>query len=64
MTMLAVSLSVWAATPSPSPLPTPTSLPEGNGFSTIEQALAVLSILLAVAAAVVGYRIIRGGRGL
>jgi hypothetical protein len=64
MTSVAVSLVVWAATPSPSPVPSPTALPDGNGFSTIEQALAVLSILLAVAAAIVGYRIIRGGRGL
>jgi hypothetical protein len=50
---------IWAPTPSPSPTvaqaPPPDLLQVGG---------AILAIALAVAAAIVGYRIIRGGRGL
>jgi hypothetical protein len=44
--------------PSPSPS---LRAPAADSFQTVG---AVLAIVLAVAAAVLGYRIIRGGRGL
>ena len=49
--------------PGPTPFPTRTVIepPPAGGFET---AGAIVAILLAVAAAIVGYRIIRGGRGL
>ena len=53
-------LLLWAAgmiTPSP----TPTLNPPPN---TLESAGAIIAIAFALAAAIVGYRIIRGGRGL
>ncbi|MFN2389828.1 MAG: hypothetical protein ABR575_09530 [Actinomycetota bacterium] len=45
----------------PSPSPTPL---DGPGGPSIESIGAIVSIVLALAAAVLGYRIIRGGRGL
>lgn len=62
---------VWAATPaettptvlSPHPLPSATTLqaPPADPFQT---AGAIIAIVFALAAAIIGYRIIRGGRGL
>lgn len=54
---------VWllALAQSPSPSPTILRAPPAGGLET---AGAIISILFAVAAAVIGYRIIRGGRGL
>jgi len=46
---------------SPSPTPSPVQAPPADLLQT---AAAVVAILFALAAAVVGYRIIRGGRGL
>jgi hypothetical protein len=47
----------------PTPTPTPTVLapPPADALQTIG---AILAIVFAVAAAIIGYRIIRGGRGL
>ena len=45
------------------PTPSPTVL-RAPPASTLEVAGAVLAIAFALAAAVLGYRIIRGGRGL
>lgn len=50
-----------AATPKPSPSPTILRAPPA---STIEVVGAILAIALALAAGILGYRIIRGGRGL
>ena len=47
--------------PSPSPSPSVIEAPPASGLETIG---AVLAIALALAAAILGYRIIRGGRGL
>ncbi|MEA2461053.1 MAG: hypothetical protein QOH90_1230 [Actinomycetota bacterium] len=52
-----------AASATPTPLPTPTSS-SGSGLNGIETALVILAMLCALLAAIVGYRIIRGGRGL
>ena len=49
------------ATVSPSPSPTTVQSPPAGGFETVA---AILAIALALAAGVLGYRIIRGGRGL
>jgi hypothetical protein len=46
---------------SPSPSPTVIQAPPNSGLET---AGAILAIALALAAGVLGYRIIRGGRGL
>jgi hypothetical protein len=46
---------------SPSPSPTVIQAPPSSG---LESAGAVLAIALALAAGVLGYRIIRGGRGI
>ena len=51
---------LWAAG-AITPTPTPTLNPAPN---TLESAGAIIAILFALAAAVVGYRIISGGRGL
>lgn len=48
-------------TVSPSPSPTVIQAPPASGLET---AGAILAIALALAAAVLGYRIIRGGRGI
>ena len=45
----------------PSPSPTVVQRPPASTFETV---LAVAAIVLALAAAILGYRIIRGGRGL
>ncbi len=47
----------------PTPSPTPTTL-QAPPADPIQIAGAVIAILLALIAAVIGYRIIRGGRGL
>ncbi len=59
MTLLLVFLAA-SPTPSPSPSLDPSVL-EADPITTIA---AVVSIVFALAAAVIGYRIIRGGRGL
>jgi hypothetical protein len=53
------SLGVIAPTPTPSP--TVLHAPAADPFQTIG---ALVAIAFAVAAAIIGYRIIRGGRGL
>jgi hypothetical protein len=50
-----------AQTVSPSPTPTVLRAPPASGLET---AGAIVAIVLALAAGVLGYRIIRGGRGL
>jgi hypothetical protein len=51
-----------AVTPSPSPSPSlDPSVLEADPLTTVA---AVLAIAFAIAAAFIGYRIIRGGRGL
>jgi hypothetical protein len=55
---------IWAAVaPSPTPSPTPLdpSVLETDPLTTIA---AIVAIALALIAGVIGYRIIRGGRGL
>jgi hypothetical protein len=47
--------------PTPSPSPTLVQAPPADVFQTIG---AIVAIVFAIAAAVIGYRIIRGGRGL
>ena len=47
----------------PTPKPTPTVI-QSPPASPIEIAGAVVAIVLALAAAVLGYRIFRGGKGL
>jgi hypothetical protein len=49
---------------SPSPSPSPTRLIVDAPSDPFGQIAAVISIILAIAAAILGYRIIRGGRGL
>ncbi|MQA98730.1 MAG: hypothetical protein GEU78_00310 [Actinobacteria bacterium] len=49
---------------SPSPSPSPLEPIVDPSSDPIGQIVAIVSIALAVAAAVIGYRIIRGGRGL
>ena len=51
---------LWAA-PSPSPTPSILDLPSADPIQT---AGAVIAIVLALAAGILGYRILRGGRGL
>ena len=48
-------------TPSPTPTPTVLQAPAADPLQTIG---AILAIAFAIAAAIIGYRIIRGGRGL
>jgi hypothetical protein len=48
-------------TPRPTPSPTVLRAPPAGA---LESAGAIVAIVLALAAAVLGYRIIRGGRGL
>jgi hypothetical protein len=47
--------------PTPTPTPTAIQVPPADTLQTIG---AVVAIVLALAAAIIGYRIIRGGRGL
>lgn len=49
---------------SPSPSPSPTRLIVDAPADPFGQIVAIVSIALALAAAILGYRIIRGGRGL
>ena len=59
--IMAITL-LWAATPSPSPTPSlDPGVLEADPITTIA---AIVAILFALAAGVIGYRIIRGGRGL
>ena len=51
---------LWGAA-SPSPSPTVVDLPAADPLQT---AGAVIAIVLALAAGILGYRILRGGRGL
>jgi hypothetical protein len=55
---------LWLLAQSPSPSPSATFVVEPPPAAPIETAGAVIAILLALAAAILGYRIIRGGRGL
>jgi hypothetical protein len=48
-------------TPTPTPSPTILQAPPADALQTIG---AIVAIVFAIAAAVIGYRIIRGGRGL
>lgn len=57
----AIGMWVAAATPTPAPTPTVLDLPSADPLQT---AGAVIAIVLALAAGILGYRIIRGGRGL
>lgn len=59
MTLLLVLAQ--AATPTPSPTSTVLKAPPADPLQT---AGAIVAILLALAAGILGYRIIRGGRGL
>ncbi len=49
---------------SPSPSPTPSLDPKVLEADPITTIAAIVAIVFALAAAVIGYRIIRGGRGL
>ena len=56
------SAGLLAVSPSPSPSPSlDPSVLEADPITTIA---AIVAILFALAAAVIGYRVIRGGRGL
>lgn len=52
---------LWLAAATPSPTPTVVDLPSADPLQT---AGAVIAIVLALVAGILGYRIIRGGRGL
>lgn len=54
-------IALWLAAATPSPTPTVVDLPSADPLQT---AGAIVAIVLALAAGVLGYRIIRGGRGL
>lgn len=54
-------IALLLAAASPSPSPTVIDLPAADPLQT---AGAVIAIVLALAAGILGYRIIRGGRGL
>ena len=60
-TRVVSALVALAATPRPTPSPTVLQAPPA---SALEIAGAIVAIALAFAAGVLGYRIIRGGRGL
>jgi hypothetical protein len=47
--------------PTPTPTPTVVTPPPADVFQTIG---AIVAIVFALTAAIIGYRIIRGGRGL
>lgn len=60
------SVLVWVAlqaTPAPTPEPSPTII-QAPPAGSLEVVGAVVAIVFALAAGVLGYRIIRGGRGL
>ena len=48
-------------TPTPSPSPSLLQAPPADAIQTIG---AIIAIVFAIAAGIIGYRIIRGGRGL
>ncbi len=52
---------LWLAAASPAPSPTVVDLPAADPLQT---AGAVIAIVLALGAGILGYRILRGGRGL
>lgn len=54
-------IAVLLGAASPSPSPTVVDLPAADPLQT---AGAVIAIVLALAAGILGYRILRGGRGL
>ena len=54
------TLLVWAQSPTPAPSPSVIQAPA----DPVGQVVAIVAIVLALAAAFLGYRIIRGGRGL
>lgn len=56
-----VMKTLFLAAASPSPTPSIVDLPSADPIQT---AGAVIAIVLALAAGILGYRIIRGGRGL
>jgi hypothetical protein len=56
-----VTVLLLLGAPSPSPSPSVLRAPPA---SPLEAAGAVIAIVLALAAGILGYRIIRGGRGL
>ncbi len=55
ISLVLIVLQGLTPTPTATPLPPPTAL---------ESAGAIVAIVLALVAAILGYRIIRGGRGL
>ena len=57
-------VSLWAATPGPTPRPSVSPDPSVLQADPLTTIAAIVAIVLALAAAVIGYRIIRGGRGL
>ena len=60
------SIAVWAAlqaTPTPTPDPSPTII-QAPPAGPLEIVGAVVAIVFALTAGILGYRIIRGGRGL
>lgn len=57
-------LFVLAVTSTPTPFPTPTGPIQAPPADAIQSIGAIVAIGLALLAAVVGYRIIRGGKGL
>ncbi len=60
--MSGLLLAAQSLSPMPSPAPTKTIVPPpASGLETIG---ALVAIALALAAGILGYRIIRGGRGL
>jgi hypothetical protein len=61
MSALLLAASPTIVTPVPSPTVTTLQAPPAGPLFTIA---AIVAVLLALAAAVIGYRIIRGGRGL
>jgi hypothetical protein len=57
------SSTTLAYSAAPRPTPTPTEL-RAPPASPVEVAGAIVAIALALAAGILGYRVIRGGRGL
>ncbi|HVM34992.1 MAG TPA: hypothetical protein VM784_06580 [Actinomycetota bacterium] len=56
-----MTLFLFVQPATPTPVPTVIEAPPADPLQTVG---AIIAILLAAAAGVVGYRIIRGGRGL
>lgn len=57
-------MSALAALVAQTPVPTPTRLPPAPPPDPYQTIGAIVAIVLALAAGIIGYRIIRGGRGL